>query len=131
MNPNFLEPIRSVLRRHPELRMVLLFGSLAAGRAGPHSDVDLAVAADQPLKAEEKMRLMAELAEATGRPVDLIDLKVVGEPLLGQILQGGKRILGSDERYAELIKRHLFEEADFMPYYRRILAERRRAWLGK
>ncbi|XSG85238.1 MAG: type VII toxin-antitoxin system MntA family adenylyltransferase antitoxin [Methylohalobius sp. ZOD2] len=131
MKPNLLEPIRSVLRRHPELRMVLLFGSLAAGRAGPHSDVDLAVAADQPLKAEEKMRLMAELAEATGRPVDLIDLKVVGEPLLGQILQGGKRILGSDEHYAELIKRHLFEEADFMPYYRRILAERRRAWLGK
>ncbi|WP_022947214.1 ribonuclease HepT family protein [Methylohalobius crimeensis] len=30
MNPNLLEPIRSVLRRHPELRMVLLFGSLAA-----------------------------------------------------------------------------------------------------
>lgn len=126
-----LESVRTVLVRHPEIRLAILFGSIATGRASRDSDVDLALAADHPIKADEKMALMAELAEATGRPIDLIDLHAVGEPLLGQIVKRGQRVLGTDERYAELIKRHLFEEADFMPYYRRILGERRAAWIGK
>ena len=121
----------AVLAKHPELRVAILFGSMATGRANRASDVDLAVAAEHPLTAEAKMALMAELAEATGRPIDLVDLHHVGTLLLGQIVKGGRRILGSDERYAELIKRYLFEEADFMPYYRRILDERRAAWIGK
>ena len=126
-----LESIRAVLTRHTEIRLAILFGSMASGRATRDSDVDLAVAADHSLKVEEKMALMTELAEATGRPIDLIDLHVVGEPLLGQIIKRGQRVLGTDERYAELIKRHLFDEADFMPYYRRMLGERRAAWIGK
>ena len=123
--------IRAVLAQHPEIRLAILFGSMATGRANRDSDVDLALAAEQPLKVGEKMTLMAELAEATGRPIDLIDLHAVGAPLLGQIIKRGQRLLGTDERYAELIKRHLFEEADFMPYYRRMLDERRAAWIGK
>ncbi|OFZ70479.1 MAG: DNA polymerase III subunit beta [Betaproteobacteria bacterium RBG_16_58_11] len=126
-----LESIRTVLVRHPEIRLAILFGSMATGRASRDSDVDLALAMERPLKVDEKMALMAELAEATGRPIDLIDLHAVGEPLLGQIVKRGQRVLGTDERYAELIKRHLFEEADFMPYYRRMLGERRAAWIGK
>ena len=62
--------------------------------------------------------------------VDLIDLSVVGEPLLGQIVRHGRRVLGSDTIYGELISKHLFEQADFMPYQARILAERRMAWIG-
>lgn len=123
--------IRQILSPHGDIRLAMLFGSLAEGRATPQSDLDLAVLMDAPLAAETKMKLIGELSQATGRPVDLIDLRVAGEPLLGQILKHGVRLLGSDNDYAELIKRHLFEEADFMPYRRRILAERRRAWIGK
>jgi predicted nucleotidyltransferase len=126
-----LNPIRTVLARHPEICLAIVFGSVATGGASPASDVDLAVAAERSLNVEEKMALMAELAEATGRPIDLIDLHAVGEPLLGQIIKHGLRILGTDGRYADLLKRYLFEEADFMPYYRRILEERRAAWIGK
>nr|MBP6583282.1 nucleotidyltransferase domain-containing protein [Chromatiaceae bacterium] len=70
------------------------------------------------------------LAEAMGRPVDVVDLSTVGEPLLGQIMTGGRRLLGDDARYAALLSQHLFAQADFMPYRRRILQERRRAWIG-
>ncbi len=122
--------LQRVLAHHPYLRMAVLFGSLANDHANADSDIDLAVSAGRVLNTEQKMILIAELAEATGRPVDLIDLNVVGEPLLGQILRHGRRILGSDHHYAELLKRHLFEEADFMPYQRRILAERRWSWIG-
>ena len=122
--------IQQVLAQHGGIRMAILFGSLANGRATPQSDLDLAVLMDAPLSAEAKMALIGELSQAIGRPVDLIDLSVAGEPLLGQILKHGVRLLGRDGDYAELIKRHLFEGADFMPYRRRILAERRRAWIG-
>ena len=64
------------------------------------------------------------------RPIDLIDLKDVGEPLLGQIIAKGRRIRGSDTAYGKLLARHLYAEADFMPYQRRILKERRDKWIG-
>jgi predicted nucleotidyltransferase len=125
------ERIRLVLKKHPQILLAVLFGSLARNAAGVDSDIDLAVSADRPLSAHEKMQLIMDLAETIGRPVDLVDLFTVGEPLLGQIIAGGRRILGDDERYALLLSRHLFDQADFMPYRKRILQERRQAWIGR
>jgi hypothetical protein len=74
---------------------------------------------------------MADLADATGRTVDLVDLRTAGEPLLGQILTHGRRIRCSNADYAELLRRHLFDTADFMPYVQRLLAQRRKNWIGR
>ena len=52
------------------------------------------------LTADEKMAIIASLAEATGCPIDLVDLRRVGEPLMGQILTHGWRLMGSDFAYA-------------------------------
>lgn len=123
------ESLRNVLSRHPHIELAILFGSLAMDKGKPDSDIDLAVASGTPLDASKKLALITDLAETLGRPVDLIDLARVGEPLLGQILRHGRRILGSDERYARLLSRHLFDMADFMPYRHRILAERRHTWI--
>lgn len=95
------------------------------------SDVDIAVDLGRALTAEEKVSLIEAVAERTGRPVDLVDLSKVGEPLLGQILKHGVRIVGSKTTYAHFIRKHLFDAADFMPYRTRILRERQRAWTGK
>jgi len=123
--------LREVLAGFPELILALVFGSVAKGLQRIDSDLDIAVVAKQALTVDEKIVIISALAEKTGRPVDLVDLKVVGEPLLGQIVQHGRRLLGSDGEYGRLISRHLFEQADFMPYRNRILAERRAAWIGK
>jgi predicted nucleotidyltransferase len=123
--------LKDVLAGFPTLVLALVFGSLAQGRQRPDSDLDIAVAARQALTATEKMALIEALAERTGRPVDLIDLTVATEPLLGQILRHGRRLLGSDGAYGHLISRHLFEAADFLPYRNRVLSERRAAWIGK
>jgi predicted nucleotidyltransferase len=120
-----------VLVRFPALVLALVFGSVAQGRERADSDLDIAVAANRALTAAEKMDIIAALAERTGRPIDLIDLKMVAEPLLGQIVRHGRRLFGSDKAYGQLISRHLFEQADFMPYRSRVLAERRAAWIGK
>lgn len=127
MTDRFCE-ITRVLRGFESLRQALVFGSLAAGKPGPDSDVDVAVEADRRLSATDKMAIMGALAAATGRPVDLVDLKEVGEPLLGQILAHGQRLFGSDSDYAALISRHLIEAEDFLPLAERIVAERLRAW---
>ena len=123
--------LKKVFANFPEVSFVLLFGSVALDRQRVDSDLDIAVYAEHVLSCAEKIALIGALAEHTGRTVDLIDLCVVSEPLLGQILRHGRRILGSDRLYAELISRHLFEQADFMPYRNRLLAERRMAWIGK
>jgi hypothetical protein len=51
--------------------------------------------------------------------------------LLGQIVQHGRRLLGSDTLFGNLISRHLIEQEDFLPIRSRILTERRAAWIGK
>ena len=52
------------------------------------------------LTANEKVAIIASLAEATGRPIDLVDLSQAGEPLMGQILTHDLRLMGSDFAYA-------------------------------
>jgi predicted nucleotidyltransferase len=129
--PGIDDQLLDVLARFPGVVLAVLFGSVALGRQRPGSDLDIAVAARRALTVAEKIALVEALAERTGRPVDLIDLKVVAEPLLGQIVRHGRRLMGSDGAYGQLISRHLFEQADFMPYRSRVLAERRAAWTGK
>ena len=76
-------------------------------------------------------KIVGDLALAFGRPIDLIDLAQTHGPLLQQILTRGRMIACKERpRYADLLLRMLYEEADYMPYYRRILAERRQAWIG-
>jgi len=131
INKNDDARIKRVLDRHPNIRLAVLFGSMAKGKEGRDSDIDLAVDVERPLDAQETIQLISELAETLGRPVDLVDFSTVGEPLLGQIMTGGRRILGEDSRYAFMLCKHLFNQADFMPYRSRILRERRQAWIGQ
>ena len=131
MSDAHYESLQTVFAGHPEIRLVMLFGSAAAGTERPGSDIDIAVQADRPLDTTTKMSLIAELALTTGRAIDLVDLNTVGAPSLAQIVRHGKRLIDSDAAYARLITRHLIDEADFLPYYRRILVERRSAWIGR
>jgi len=123
--------IAQQLARHPQIKLGILFGSVGRGQARVHSDLDLGVAADRPLDVSEKVALIEELAQLSSRPVDLVDLQLAGGLVLQEILTKGKRIYNRGSHiHAELIKKMLFDEADFMPYRDRILAERRKAWIG-
>lgn len=123
--------LREVFTKFPQITLAVLFGSLATGHYRADSDLDIAVSARSALGDDEKIAIVDALAECTGRAIDLIDLYTVTEPLLGQIVRHGRRILGSDTLFGQLINRHLLEQADFMPYRTRLLAERREVWIGK
>ncbi|WP_343883289.1 type VII toxin-antitoxin system MntA family adenylyltransferase antitoxin [Rhodanobacter caeni] len=124
------EQVITALAAHPDIELAFVYGSVARGQARRDSDVDVAVQAPAPLGADEKMRLIEDIAAATGRAVDLVDLRMVGEPLLGQILKHGLQIRGKPADRALLMQRHVYAMEDFMPYVERTLAERRKAWIG-
>ncbi len=123
--------IESVMSRYPSVVLAILFGSMAQDRTRDDSDLDITVTSSTPLTAQTHLAIIENMALAVGRPVDLIDLDRTHNPLLRQILTKGRKVLCHDRtRYAELILRMVYEEADVMPYYRRILSERRQAWIG-
>ena len=128
----WIRELRQCLQDEPELRQAIVFGSLARGGVTrADSDVDVAVRLSRPMTVEERRRLMEKIALATGRPVDLVDLWTVGEPLLGQILHHGMQLIGDEADMADLMYRHVVEQEDFMPVRRRILAARRTKWIGR
>jgi predicted nucleotidyltransferase len=109
--------------------LAIAFGSVAAGTAGTDSDVDVAVLTSEPMSATRKESLIAAIAVATERTVDLVDLRGAGVHLTGVVLRTGKRIVCREPRiWAELLARNLIDAADFLPYVERLMAERRERW---
>jgi len=123
--------LRELLARQEDIRLSIVFGSVAGGTQNSESDLDIAVLADGPLTTRRKIALIDDLAQVAERPIDLIDLSTAGEPLLGQILQHGQRLTGADSTWATLVTKHLFDAADFLPYRDRMLRARREAWIKR
>ena len=117
------------LTRYPRLKLAVLFGSMAEGRATHNSDIDLGLLFNTALCSSDKLELMEAIGAEFGRPVDIVDLYYAPEPVTGQVFKG-KRLIGEDTVYAELLTKHLINTADFLPLRERILAERRSAWIG-
>jgi predicted nucleotidyltransferase len=121
--------LMGVLQKHPQIDLAILFGSHAAGRALPTSDLDLAVAANHQLGAREKMALIDDLALAAQCPVDLIDLTAVSGPILQQALTKGRLLLNRQPALlAKLTLKMWYNQADFMPDYNMILRKRAEAF---
>jgi predicted nucleotidyltransferase len=110
--------------------LAIVFGSVARGRQTKHSDLDLAVAGIKPLTMDEKMNLIEELGLSTGINIDVLDLQTASGPILQQALCKGVLLLKKDTLlYARLIIKMLYNQADMMPFYNRILKERRERFL--
>jgi predicted nucleotidyltransferase len=110
----------------------MLFGSQASGKAGPLSDVDIAVWLDPGLPREELAALRAELAlaavEALG--TDEVDVVVLNEapPLLRhRALRGATRLFDRDPRArVRLETAALLDYFDTAPLRETLAAGRRR-----
>jgi len=124
-------PMREVLSGFANIHLAVLFGSVAKETVRADSDLDIAVLANHKLSTDEKIQLIEAFAQKIGRPVDLIDLFDPPQPLLGQIIKTGRRILGTDDAFANLVYRNLVDQADFLPLRSRALRERRDVWISK
>ena len=122
--------LTNYLSNQADIELAFLFGSRAKNTARQDSDIDLAIRCKTPLSTERKITLTEQLAKQFGLAVDLIDIHNAGEPLLGQIIQG-TMLIGQNNQKADLIYRHLINQADFLPLRDRILKERRELWINK
>lgn len=83
-DPALLAKLRSAVASGPPLRLAVLFGSRATGRATAHSDVDVGIVPmDRQLALGEELALASALSAATGLEVDVVRLDE-DAPLLGR-----------------------------------------------
>jgi predicted nucleotidyltransferase len=83
-DPKLVEALQEALRGRKDVRLALLFGSQARGKARGDSDVDVAVEGDV-----NTLSLISELSDATGREVDVVELERADYPLLKAVLRDG------------------------------------------
>lgn len=125
-----LEKLASRLAAEPDITFASVFGSVAEGSARADSDVDVGVLTDAPLGSARRRALVEAVAEITGRPVDLVDLREAGPLLLMSALRG-ERLVGRGSRdNAYLLSRAWTDVADFLPMRERLLRQRRAQWTG-
>ena len=107
-----------------------VYGSVASGSAQPSSDLDLAIVGTQPFTIERLVDLATLVGRVAGREIDIVDLFAVHGALLEQVMIRGTRLFCRQTSvYEALVVRLVYDEADFMPLYRRLLRERRDAFL--
>ena len=121
-----IESIREVLSESSPVDVAFVFGSASRDQLKDDSDVDVAVAGATALSSAEKMTLIEALALATGRPVDLIDLRTSPPLVFRQALTTGTCVVRRDRTlYADLLKRLWYDHADLLPLHDQILTYRR------
>jgi uncharacterized protein len=83
---------------------LVLFGSEARGDATPHSDLDVAILAGRPLPRDRVAEARSDLEVATGRDVDLIDLRAADTTLQHQVVQTGQMLHAARDKQAEAFR---------------------------
>ena len=117
--------------RHPDLLVLGFFGSYAKGTAKAQSDVDICLAEMHKLSSEKKITLITELSILLKKEVDLIDLQAATGVILKEALHTAVWIKKDSSTFAQILKRMLYDQADFQPYYDRILKAKRERFLKK
>jgi predicted nucleotidyltransferase len=92
-----LNDLKAWCRTHP-VRLCVLFGSQATGRARPDSDVDLAVWPEEPWQPLTKLAWIGELEDLLMRPVGLVIVTPDLDPVLGfEIVRDGRLVFEREE----------------------------------
>jgi predicted nucleotidyltransferase len=104
----------------PEIRLGLVYGSFANGKATAGSDVDIAIAGDAPFSADLLMRVRGDLGLLFARDVDLIDLSRVQGLILHRAVTRSLVLKRDPALFADYLCKALAFQEDFLPYLRRM-----------
>lgn len=111
--------LQEVFARYRGIRAVYVFGSQAAGKASPGSDLDLAIIPAAPSLKERKLDILTELARLGYCNVDLVFLDEDDLVLAYEAVRQNRLIYaapGFDRgaAYSRIVRKYL----DFEPYLR-------------
>ena len=90
----FAAPLADLGTVAPSVQLVVLFGSVARGRARRDSDLDVAVRADEPADLDALYVLLAPRLATSA--VDLVDLRRAGPLLAFQVARHGRLLYERD-----------------------------------
>lgn len=112
-----LTRLTDIFRKYREIQAVYLFGSAAEGRAGPESDLDLAIVPRSPAARERRLEILTDLAGAGFCNVDLVFLDTDDIVLKYEAVRLNRVIYQTDdfdrgETYSIIVRQYL----DFLPY---------------
>jgi predicted nucleotidyltransferase len=93
--------MRIVLEHYPTTQAIYLFGMYSTADEWPDSDVDIAILLP-PEQARRRPQLMLTpchyaLADALGKPVDLLNAREVSTVLQKEIVKSGRRLYCTDD----------------------------------
>lgn len=108
------EKLLPVFQKHPEIKLVYLFGSRVKAKCGPLSDYDFALYLEEKDKKkifEIKLQLLSEIGQILGSDkIDLVILNTVEAPELKyNIIKEGKLIF-EREPYKILVEPRILNE---------------------
>lgn len=110
---------------HQEIACAYLFGSATGSRFSDTSDIDLGLASNRPLSADEKARLKEELEDSLHRDIDLVDLQQATGSILNQALHGICILCRNTTVRYQIMRRHIYDQEDMQPLRNRIMLQRR------
>ncbi len=104
-----------------DVQLAVLFGSAARGTASRHSDVDVGVLG--PASAERLAGLTTALSRATGREVDVVDLRTAPPLLRFEIARDGLVLVERQPHtWVDFRTRAMIDWWDWAPLARRFAA---------
>lgn len=107
----------------PGVIAIHAFGSRAAQRPRPDSDLDLAVLGERPFGARRLWAVASALASRLNMDVDLVDLRTASTVMQHQILTTGERLWAADSR-ADLFEATVLNDKFDLDVDRQALLER-------
>jgi predicted nucleotidyltransferase len=129
MDPVLRERVRACFDAVPAALAVYIFGSVARGTAGPKSDIDVAVLFDQNPPSTlmgPRLSLEGDLAQALGRPADLVVLNTASADLVHRVLRDGDLVIERDRsrriRFEVAKRNEYFDLQRIRDEYRRMVA---------
>lgn len=121
------------VKRHPMIKLAILYGSYARGTQRSDSDIDLAVAMDDRASLSEETLIDVSVAASlqTGREVQVRDLARAQGLFLKEVLTTGVVIHQTDPAIrGRLISRMLGFVEDFQPIVSMIRRRKRERFLA-
>lgn len=124
---DFLKVLPEYCSGNKKIIAAYLFGSYAAGKATPFSDVDIALLTPPAENRMEvfhaRLRYHTELSDLMKKNVDIVLLREAGEMLSYQILKFGRLVFEKDrDSHREFVAKRVIQCLDFQ-YYERIMQQ--------
>jgi uncharacterized protein len=110
-----IERTRAYFLGREEVLLAIVYGSAAKKGFNERSDIDVAVSGASALDRDLLMGMAADLSEATGREVDLIDLHRAEGLILYRVMTEGKRVKTDRNLAVKFGSKALGYREDFKP----------------